>query len=267
MIILDINSIGYNNRQSEFYSFSQPAGSEFLTLYIFKTPAVIILESNINIGVPANSFIFIERAAPYEIHAAADGLIMDWIEIGTRDSQELLVSYNICSNKLYKLPACNKTDSVLEIIMYEYYRLNPNKEEIIKNSVNTLMLILSDQTKTEYKNIDSPYYEQLVEMRKKIHSCPSRKWTIDELCRDINLSRSYFQLLYRETFGITCINDVIEYKINLAKKSLADTRNTVSAIAQMCGYDSDVHFMRQFKKITGMTPSEYRKQITGSEKK
>ena len=69
------------------------------------------------------------------------------------------------------------------------------------------------------------------------------------------------QLLYRQTFGITCINDVIESKIKLACDLLSSTNDTVSSIAAKCGYESDVHFMRQFKKMTGCTPSEYRKKM------
>ncbi|MDO5558264.1 MAG: AraC family transcriptional regulator [Oscillospiraceae bacterium] len=267
MIILIINSIGFNNRQSEFYSFSQTNGADFLTLYIFKTNAYITLGNKEQTYIPANSFIIISPDTPYKIKTTADICLLDWIQLENRDNSEYLSSYSIASDKVYRLHGCSKTDPVFEIIMYEYYRLNSHKDEIISKSVDTLLSILSDEANTDIHTVSSPYYTQLFKIREKIHSNPSRKWTVDELCGEINLSRSYFQLLYRETFGITCINDVIECKISLAKKSLSETTCTVSSVAQMCGYDSDVHFMRQFKKITGLTPSEYRKQIVKTQKR
>jgi len=39
---------------------------------------------------------------------------------------------------------------------------------------------------------------------------------------------------------------------------LAETNNTIREIAFACGYGNEYHFIRQFKKITGKTPTEYR---------
>ena len=50
-----------------------------------------------------------------------------------------------------------------------------------------------------------------------------------------------------------------------AKLLLSSTKIPVSAISEQCGYNNDVHFMRQFKNYTGLTPTEYRKRY--SEKK
>ena len=74
------------------------------------------------------------------------------------------------------------------------------------------------------------------------------------------MSRSYFQHIYREIFGVSCISDVINGKIEKAKVILSETSCTVSQAAAMCGYDNEEHFMRQFKKLVGVTPTVYRKK-------
>jgi AraC family transcriptional regulator of arabinose operon len=86
------------------------------------------------------------------------------------------------------------------------------------------------------------------------------KWNVDAMAAYVNMSRSYFQHLYRETFGVSCIADVISGKIEKAKEILSETGCTVSQVAAMCGYDNEEHFMRQFKKVVGITPTKYRKQ-------
>lgn len=80
------------------------------------------------------------------------------------------------------------------------------------------------------------------------------------MASEVNMSRSYFQHIYRETFGVSCITDVISGKIEKAKELLSETTFTVSQVSLMCGYDNEEHFMRQFKKMVGVTPTKYRKK-------
>ncbi len=80
------------------------------------------------------------------------------------------------------------------------------------------------------------------------------------MAAEVSMSRSYFQHMYREMFGVSCISDVICGKIDRAKELLSETSCTVSQVAAMCGYDNEEHFMRQFKKMVGATPTAYRKK-------
>ena len=48
----------------------------------------------------------------------------------------------------------------------------------------------------------------------------------------------------------------------MAKRLLVETNNSVSLIAEKCGYENDSYFMRQFKSHIGITPSEYRKKYS-----
>jgi len=80
------------------------------------------------------------------------------------------------------------------------------------------------------------------------------------MAADVSMSRSYFQHIYREVFGVSCMTDVISGKIEKAKEILSETACTVSQVAAMCGYENEEHFMRQFKKIVGVTPTGYRKK-------
>ncbi|MNC73208.1 HTH-type transcriptional regulator GadW [compost metagenome] len=52
--------------------------------------------------------------------------------------------------------------------------------------------------------------------------------------------------------------DVIASRVEHAKYLLTTTDISVKKIAEMCGYASEIHFMRQFKQQLGLTPSQYR---------
>ena len=72
------------------------------------------------------------------------------------------------------------------------------------------------------------------------------------------MGQSYFQHLYKAMFGVSVTSDIIAARIDRAKYLLSGTDYTVTAVADLCGYSSDVHFMRQFKALCGLTPTEYR---------
>lgn len=74
------------------------------------------------------------------------------------------------------------------------------------------------------------------------------------------LGRDYKSLsrIFSETEGRTIENYAILQKIERVKELLIDGQLTVSEIAWQTGYSSVAHLSRQFKDITGMTPSEFR---------
>lgn len=76
----------------------------------------------------------------------------------------------------------------------------------------------------------------------------------------VHISPSYLQHLYRELFGISCIQEVIQARLNTARFYLRTTDISVQSISVLCGYENELHFMRQFKKFTDMTPSQYRQK-------
>ena len=66
--------------------------------------------------------------------------------------------------------------------------------------------------------------------------------------------------MYRAEFGVSCYEDVLRAKTGLAEYYLANTDMQVREIAALCGFENDVHFMRQFKRRYNMTPSQFRQK-------
>ena len=85
--------------------------------------------------------------------------------------------------------------------------------------------------------------------------------TIEQICRDNLIGRSQLQKIFREK----CSKGVIEYfssmKIDVAKQMIRTNHMNFTQISEQLGYTSIHYFSRQFKKITGMTPSEYASSI------
>ena len=99
---------------------------------------------------------------------------------------------------------------------------------------------------------------QLKKIRREIHKAPELGWNLTELAKRLNISRSYVQKLYKEQFGISYMDDLIEARIAMAKLLLTTTDLRIQEVASSCGYQNATHFMRQFRDKTGMSPSEFR---------
>ncbi|WP_346664338.1 AraC family transcriptional regulator [uncultured Merdimonas sp.] len=85
--------------------------------------------------------------------------------------------------------------------------------------------------------------------------------TIEEICRDNIIGRSQLQKLFKERCGLGIIEYFSHMKINAAKEMIRTGRMNFTQISEHLGYTSIHYFSRQFKKTTGMTPSEYASSI------
>ncbi len=85
--------------------------------------------------------------------------------------------------------------------------------------------------------------------------------TIEDICRDNLIGRSRLQKLFQEKCGQGIIEYYSGMKIDTAKQMIRNEEMNFTQISEKLGYSSIHYFSRQFKKITGMTPSEYASSI------
>lgn len=83
-------------------------------------------------------------------------------------------------------------------------------------------------------------------------------FTIEKLCKETNISRVYFNKLFKNTYGITPIEYINNLRIKKAKFLLDSGNYTNGEIAQLCGFSDIKYFYVVFKKITGLTTKEYK---------
>lgn len=87
---------------------------------------------------------------------------------------------------------------------------------------------------------------------------------LETLAQQINLSKYHFVKRYKELTGTTPINHFIHLKIERACYLLDVTPKNINEIAFALGYEDAYYFSRIFKKIMGVSPSQYRKMRDGT---
>lgn len=95
-----------------------------------------------------------------------------------------------------------------------------------------------------------------------IHSVLPGDITLQEVAAKVHLNPSYLSQLFKQQMKINFIDYVLEHRMEKAKQFLSQTTLRVSEIAERVGYSDLAYFSNAYKRITGMTPSEYRKSRT-----
>lgn len=105
--------------------------------------------------------------------------------------------------------------------------------------------------------------EQLVEKAKswlEIHY--GERISLEEVSRVVGISQYYFSHLFRKSQGIKFSAYLNEVRIRHAKEFLRDPKLTVAQVYELVGFNDQSYFSKTFKKITGITITEYREQCS-----
>lgn len=88
-----------------------------------------------------------------------------------------------------------------------------------------------------------------------------KELSLTTLCNLVNLNRTSLNMKFNQQLGLSCMEYVMNYRMEMAKEMLSNTRLKVSEISSACGFQYDTYFMKQFQKKCGVTPTQYRKQL------
>jgi AraC-like DNA-binding protein len=92
------------------------------------------------------------------------------------------------------------------------------------------------------------------------HNDIARAWTIDELGREVGLSRSSLADRFTRLIGQAPMHYLINWRMQVAAHDLRNTGASLAQVAEMIGYDSEAAFSRAFKKVFGAAPATWRRQ-------
>lgn len=85
--------------------------------------------------------------------------------------------------------------------------------------------------------------------------------TLEDVSREVNISPHYFSKLFKDEMGENFIDYLTTLRINTAKEIMKNSLMSVKEICYEIGYGDPNYFSRIFKKIVGVTPTEYRDSI------
>jgi AraC-like DNA-binding protein len=92
-----------------------------------------------------------------------------------------------------------------------------------------------------------------------LHGDLTRRWTVDDLGREIGLSRSALADRFIRLIGVPPMHYLTSWRMQVAAQKLRNSSSSLAQIAEMIGYESEAAFSRAFKKEFGTAPATWRR--------
>ena len=237
------------------FTIDRPKGlPEYTFLHFFES--VEILVNGEVVITPPGAVIFYSETMPRWFRSPGP-LIHDWMHLQGNVS-ELLRESELEPDRLYFPGNSRFITPILRQIEMEVLTKQPGGETLMELKLRELLILLARSCAQQEEKTDSAAEKRLRQVRSTVFSDLERTWTVREMAALAYLSPSRFHSLYRAVFGISPMDDLIRARIDTAQNRLSDTEETVQNLSEQLGYRNVTHFCRQFKQLTGMTPSQFR---------
>ncbi len=123
-----------------------------------------------------------------------------------------------------------------------------------------LMRSYGYQEKQAPKQLHTEHFKSVGSALDYIHENLSSPLSLDTIAAKAGMSRTYFCQIFKKLNGLSPWDYIGIKRIEKAQHMLRVGDKSVLDISYECGFNNISHFNRIFKRITGQTPSEYRKQ-------
>src|SRR5256885_119327 len=97
-----------------------------------------------------------------------------------------------------------------------------------------------------------------------MHGKPAHDWTIEELAKEVALSRSVLAERFTDLVGMPPMHYLAKWRMQIAAGLLSGGNTNMATIAAEVGYGSEAAFSRAFKKSVGVPPSAWRRRSTAA---
>lgn len=238
------------------YAVKRSSYDSFLILLVVRGKGYCYLE-NQRVELHAGALVILDCYLPHRYGTDSDWEIY-WIHFDGRLARDYFES--IVQGKRQVILAKNTYHAAhgLEYI-YNMFHVDKriNEALISKNITSILTEFLISELPKEGVSEHSARIEEVLSY---INENIGQPLTLEALAQRVSLSPFYFSRVFRKETGYTLREYLINTRINAARFYLRTTQLPLKEITYRCGYGSDSTFCTTFKRITGMTPLEYRNQ-------
>ncbi len=250
---------GYETNHPRTYRMSRPKGLPHFVLLVVRSHGIFNIGSK-HFSVEPPQIIVLAPHTP-NYYGNPDGdYIDDWLHFDT-DEPDLIARLNAISNHPFSV---ENTDIFFFCIRHILLEQSFGQPDFKDENMRALFTFLLNSLSTAHASSQShayitPLESQIKQLHLEISNTLDQKHSIAKCAKQLNISESYFQMVYKKLFDQSFQQDLILMRVTRARFNLSTSSLPLSQIAEICGYNSEVHFFRQFKQLTGVTPAQYRK--------
>ena len=214
------------------------------------------------ISLSPGDCVFIDCMEPYSHITANDLWKLQWVHFNGESMPEIYEKYQERGGQPVFRPqnAASYTDildSIFSISSSEDYLRDMKINEQL-SSLLTKIMEMSWIPEAQMKRGSGREYS-LQDIKMYLDENWQKKIALDKLAEMFFINKYYLARLFKNQYGSSILNYVMDQRITQAKKMLRFTDKQIEVVGRDCGFDDANYFTRMFKKVEGSSPSEYRK--------
>ena len=140
----------------------------------------------------------------------------------------------------------------------ERYAAQPMDERALSVSCYEFLMNFADGVSGDETCNDPVYQRYIAPVLQEIETRYGERLTVAELSAGVYVTQQYLTRLFRRFLGCSVYEYITSLRISKAKELLSNRRLEIQAIARQVGFEDASHFTVMFRKMTGMTPGEFR---------
>lgn len=262
--------IGWNYRHPPGDWIVRPSGSGDVLFVLFRSQVVLRGPAGTPPRrLPAGTCILFPRGAPQDYGVDDGPLVNDWFHVAMDEEDWLSLTGPLAlpAGAPFAAPDPYRLSEDIRDLSLVWLAGGPLLPERLDTGIRALFLDLAaaraahvaPQGGSAGPRPDGALAARLRSLRAEVLGDFTHGWSVPEMAERIRISPSRLATVYRSLFGTTPMQDVIGARLRFAGYLLRETGHPVADVARQSGYDTVEHFMRQFRRSTGMTPTAYRK--------
>lgn len=162
-------------------------------------------------------------------------------------------------NNVPVLSKLNDVGRLFHSIYTEFINQEIGYAARINQLIDELIILIARQL-TRQNNARRDCPQKFMKLEQVLREDLSHQWTVEEMAASFGLGLTAFSEKVKNFTGFSPLNYLINIRISEAINLLKQQDLPVTDIALEVGFYSSQHFATTFKKLTGYTPSEYRKK-------
>ena len=192
----------------------------------------------------------------------------DFMSKYAQGNNDLLKCFEVAIKNNYNLLRLNmKSIEIIKNLIQDIQNCNNSNEfgsEILKESLFVQLMVLMNRlflNSDKNRDIEDIQYDKTIEgVLKYINSNLENDLSIDTIASEFFISKYYLMRKFKNQIGSSIHNYVVQKRLILARSLISDGLS-MSSVCSRCGFNDYSSFVRAFKKVYGVSPSNYNPTI------
>ena len=153
--------------------------------------------------------------------------------------------------------------SQYKTLLTDIYTLATSSDYIrdmrINGKLNDLLTLLMESSWHQGNSLSAPKKMDISSVKTFLDEHYSEKLSLESVASNFYIDKHYLARLFKEQYGVTLVTYLQQVRITHAKRMLRFTDKSIEEIGLECGIGDLNYFSRVFKKLEGVSPSEFRR--------